>query len=338
MKKLLLIFTAMLLLLMAACGGGEEENSAANNQENQGEEPDVDVADEDLFITIATGGTSGVYYPIGGALSNLIETNLNFDTSVQATGASVENVNLLDTNRAELAITMADAVLQAYEGSGAFEGETPKEELRGLTALYPNFVQIVTTEDSGINSVDDLRGKRVGVGAPNSGVELNARLILEGHGMSYDDIEEDYLSYSEAIDQIKNNMIDVAFVTSGIPNATVIDLSTTETAKIVPIEGDGIDYLVEKYPFFSANIIPAGTYDNDEDIPTASITNVLLVNNSLSEDVVYEMTKAIFENLDVVHASHNAAKNISLDSVGVGMPIPFHPGAEKYFKEVGAIE
>lgn len=333
MKKILFIFTAMLLLLMAACGGGEENNSAPDNQ---GE--DVEVADEDLFITIATGGTSGVYYPIGGALSNLIETNLNFDTSVQATGASVENVNLLDTNRAELAITMADAVLQAYEGSGAFDGETPKEDLRGLTALYPNFVQIVTTEDSGINSVEDLRGKKVGVGAPNSGVELNARLILEGHGMSYDDIDEDYLSYSEAIDQIKNNMIDVAFVTSGIPNATVIDLSTTHTAKIVPIEGDAIDYLVEKYPFFSANIIPAGTYDNDQDIPTASITNVLLVNNSLSEDVVYEITKAIFENLDVIHASHNAAKNISLDKVSVGMPIPFHPGAEKYFLEVGALE
>lgn len=338
MKKLLLIFTAMLLLLMAACGGGEEENSAANNQENQGEEPDVDVADEDLFITIATGGTSGVYYPIGGALSNLIETNLNFDTSVQATGASVENINLLDTNRAELAITMADAVLQAYEGSGAFEGEAPKEDLRGLTALYPNFVQIVTTEDSGINSVEDLRGKKVGVGAPNSGVELNARIILEAHGMSYDDIDEDYLSYSEAVDQIKNNMIDVAFVTSGYPNATVIDLSTTHSAKIIPIEGEAIDYLVEKYPFFSANVIPAGTYDNDEDVPTASITNLLLVNNSLSEDVVYEITKALFENLDVVHASHNAAKDISLDAVGIGMPIPFHAGAEKYFKEVGALE
>ncbi|WNF38663.1 TAXI family TRAP transporter solute-binding subunit [Bacillaceae bacterium IKA-2] len=334
MKKLLLIFTAMLLLLIAACGGAENDNVA----EDQGDGADVEVADEDLFITIATGGTSGVYYPIGGALSNLIEKNLNFDTSVQATGASVENVNLLDTDRAELAITMADAVLQAYEGSGAFEGEAPKEDLRGLTALYPNFVQIVTTEDSGINSVEDLRGKRVGVGAPNSGVELNARLILEAHGMSYDDINEDYLSYSEAVDQIKNNMIDVAFVTSGYPNATVIDLSTTHSAKIVPIEGDAIDYLVEKYAFFSANVIPAGTYDNDEDVPTASITNLLLVSNSLSEDVVYEITKTIFENLEVIHASHNAAKDITLDAVGDGMPIPFHSGAEKYFKEVGALE
>lgn len=326
MKKLLIILTGLLLLL-AACGGGQEETGSAQNGE----------VDEDLFVTIATGGTSGVYYPIGGAISNLIESKLNFDTSVQATGASVENVNLLDTNRAELAITMADTVQQAYEGSGAFEGETPKEDLRGLTSLYPNFVQLVTTANSGIESVEDLRGKKVGVGAPNSGVELNARLIFEAHGMSYDDINEDYLSYSEAVDQIKNGMIDAAFVTSGVPNATVIDLSTTHAAKIIPIEGAAMEYLEENYPFFSANVIPAGTYDNTEDIPTASITNVLLVNNSLSEDVVYEITKAIFENIDAVHASHNSATNISLDTVDVGMPVPFHPGAEKYFKEVGAL-
>ncbi|OIJ08175.1 C4-dicarboxylate ABC transporter substrate-binding protein [Anaerobacillus arseniciselenatis] len=326
MKKMLIIF-ASLILLLAACSG-----------ENNSSEDGGAVASEDLFITIATGGTSGVYYPIGGALSNLIEANLGFDTSVQATGASVENVNLLDTNRAELAITMADTVLQAYEGSGAFDGETPKSDLRGLTALYPNFVQLVTTADTGINSVEDLRGKRVGVGAPNSGVELNARIILEAHGMSYDDINEDYLSYSEAVDQIKNGMVDAAFVTSGVPNATVIDLSTTHTAKIVPIEGAAMEYLEENYPFFSANVIPAGAYDNDKEIPTASITNLLLVNHQLSEEVVYDMTKAIFENIEAVHGSHNAAKNISLDTVDVGMPIPFHPGAEKYFKEVGALD
>ncbi|MGO4889579.1 TAXI family TRAP transporter solute-binding subunit [Anaerobacillus sp. MEB173] len=325
MKKLFLLFTACILIL-AACGG------------DSGSEPSGDAGSDDLFITIATGGTSGVYYPIGGAISNLLETNLGHDTSVQATGASVENVNLLDTNRAEMAITMADTVLQAYEGNGAFEGEEPKDNLRGLTALYPNYVQIVTTADRGIESVEDLRGKRVGVGAPNSGVELNARLVFEAHGMSYDDIEEDYLSYSEAIDQIKNNMIDAAFVTSGIPNATVIDLSTTAEAVIVPIEEDAADYLVENYPFFSKGTIPAGAYDNENDIPTVAIMNLLLVNESLSEDVVYEMTKEIFENIEAVQASHNAAKNITLDTVAEGMPVPFHPGAEKYFKEVGAIE
>jgi TRAP transporter TAXI family solute receptor len=327
MKNIFLVLLAMMLLL-AACSTTDTSGSNESGTEDS----------EDLFITIATGGTSGVYYPIGGALSNLIENELGYSTSVQATGASVENINLLMGDRAELAITMADAVLQAYEGFGAFEGEEPKKELKGLAALYPNYVQVVTTADSGIKSFNDLKGKRVGVGAPNSGVELNARLMFEAHGMSYEDVEEDYLSYSEAIDQIKNGMVDAAFVTSGIPNSTVIDLSTSHQVQIVPIEGEGMAYLKENYPFFSESVIPAGTYDNEVDVPTATITNLLLVNANLSEDVVYEMTKTFFENIDQIHNAHNAAKNISLDTVSEGMVVPFHPGAEKYYKEVNAIE
>lgn len=327
MKKILLALLAMSMVL-AACGTAD--SGSENDQEVK--------QDEELFITIATGGTSGVYYPIGGVISNLIENNLGYGTSVQATGASVENINLLHNNRAELAITMADAVLQAYQGTGAFDGDEPREELRGLAALYPNYVQVVTTEDTGIESFYDLKGKRVGVGAPNSGVELNARMMFEAHGMSYDDIQEDYLSYSEAIDQIKNGMIDAAFVTSGIPNSGVIDLSTSHKAKIVPIEGEGMATLKELYPFFSKNTIPAGTYDNKEDIPTASITNLLLVNESLSEEVVYNITKTFFENIELIQNSHNAAKAISLETVSEGMVVPFHPGAEKYLKEVNAID
>lgn len=215
---------------------------------------------DDLFVTVATGGTSGVYYPIGGAVANVLSSKLDIDTSVQATGASVENINLLNTGKAELAIVMADAVSQAYNGTGAFSEKKAITSLRGLTALYPNFVQVVTTKKSGIKSIKDLAGKRVGVGAPNSGVELNARLILEAHGLSYDDVNQDYLSYSEAIDQIKNRMVDAAFVTSGVPNATVIDLSVSHDTIVLPIEGEAIDYLIKKYPFFSAGTIPGGTY------------------------------------------------------------------------------
>lgn len=292
---------------------------------------------KDLFVTVATGGTSGVYYPIGGAVANVLSNKLGIDTSVQATGASVENINLLNTNRAELAIVMADAVSQAYAGTGAFSGKKPITGLRGLTALYPNYVQVVTTKKSGIKSIKDLAGKRVGVGAPNSGVELNARLILEAHGLSYDDLRQDYLSYSEAIDQIKNGMVDAAFVTSGVPNATVIDLSVSHDTIILPIEGEPLANLMEKYPFFASGTIPGGTYSQKEDVHTATITNLLLVTDSLPEDVVYQATKAIFENLDALYEAHNAAKNITLERVSKGMPIPFHPGAEKYFKEVGAL-
>ncbi|MED4080857.1 TAXI family TRAP transporter solute-binding subunit [Halalkalibacterium halodurans] len=333
-KRFYLMVVALCFSILVACG-----NEGASTDEGTAENGGGDTAPiDDLFVTVASGGTSGVYYPIAGAIAQILESDLGLATSVQATGASVENVNLISNSRAELAITMADTVLQAYEGSGEFEGEEPIETLRGLASLYPNFVQIVTTEDSGIETVDDLRGKSVGVGAPNSGVELNARMVLEAHGMSYDDIEEDYLSYSEAIDQIKNGLIDAAFVTSGVPNATVIDLGTTHSAKIIPIEGQAMDYLTENYPFFSEGAIPAGSYDNEEEIPTAAITNVLLISHEIDEEVAYEITKSLFEHLDEIHASHNAATDISLETVEVGMPVPFHPGAERYFKEVGVLD
>ena len=211
------------------------------------------------------------------------------------------------------------------------------QDLRGLTALYPNFVQVVTTEKSGITSIKDLQGKRVGVGAANSGVELNARLILEAYGMNYDDISQDYLSYSEAIDQIKNGMVDAAFVTSGVPNSTIIDLSVTHKTVILPIEGEAITYLVKKYPFFSTGVIPGSTYSQQDDVKTATITNLLLINKSISDDTAYHITRTIFEHLDTLYDAHSAAKNISLQHVADGMPIPLHPGAEKYFKEVGAL-
>lgn len=317
MKKLLLA------VLIVCCAGTA-----------RAEGPEID---KNLFITVATGGTSGVYYPIGGAIANVLSQDLGLDTSVQATGASVENINLLNGNKAELAIVMADAVAQAYEGSGAFEGKPTMQNLRGLTALYPNFVQVVTTERSGIKSIKDLKGKRIGVGAANSGVELNARLVLEAYGMSYDDINQDYLSYSEAIDQIKNGMVDAAFVTSGVPNSTIIDLSVTQDTVILPIEGEAIEYLKGKYPFFSTGVVPGGVYSQEEDVNTATITNLLLINKSLSDDAAYLITKALFENLDSLYEAHSAARNISLEHVTEGMPVPLHPGAERYFKEVGAL-
>ncbi|MCC5912323.1 MAG: TAXI family TRAP transporter solute-binding subunit [Clostridiaceae bacterium] len=331
MKKILFLLLAI-ALIATGCGGG---GGAAETSEDQGGEATVD---RSMFITVATGPTSGIYYPIGGGFSNIIEHDLGYRSSVQSTGASVENINLLLNNRAELAITMADAVSQAYEGFGAFEGEA-KKELRGLMSLYPNYVQLVTTADSGIETFYDLKGKRVGVGAPNSGVELNARLMFEAHDMTYDDIREDYLNYGEAIDQIRNGMVDAAFVTSGIPNATIMDLGTTHDIRIIPIEGEGMAYLQEHYPFFSPSIIPAGTYNNEENINTATIMNLMLVNESVPEEVVYDILTGVFENIETIHSAHNAARqHINLDTVMEGMVVPLHPGAERYFKEAGVIE
>ncbi len=335
MKKFSLVIVAILAFsLVVGCGGQSTAESSAAGQSGAA----ASAPASNQFITVATGGTSGVYYPVGGAFSSVIQNRVGLRSSAQTTGASVENINLILSDRAEMAIMMGDAVTQAYQGFGAFEGQEPKEELRGLMSLYPNYVQLVAMANSGIETFYDLRGKRVGVGAPNSGVELNARLMFEAHGMTYDDVRQDFLMYGEAVDQMRNGMIDAAFVTSGIPNGTVMDLGATNEIRIIPIEGDGMAYLRENYPFFTANVIPAGTYNNTEDIPTATIMNLMLVRHDLPEDTVYNIVAGVFDNLETIHNSHNAARNITLENVMNGMIVPLHPGAERFYREMGAID
>jgi TRAP transporter TAXI family solute receptor len=338
MKRKSIIVISMLmavLLLLSACGSTSEPAQPADS----GTSSDEGINKSDYFITVATGPTSGLYYPIGGAYANLIKNKLGYQSSAQSTGASVENINLILGAKADLAITMSDSVAQAYEGFGAFEGQEPKDNLRCLMGLYPNYVQLVTTKASGIEKFEDLKGKKVGIGAPNSGVELNARMMYEAHGMTYEDSTVDYLNYGEAIDQMKNNLIDAAFVTSGIPNATIMELGTTHDIVIIPIEGEGAKNLIEKYPFFVPEIIPKDTYETETDVNTVTVRNILLVREELPEDVVYDLTKGIFENIDDVKASHNTAdKHISLENSQIGVNIPFHAGAEKYYKEVGIIQ
>ncbi|QYH19522.1 TAXI family TRAP transporter solute-binding subunit [Corynebacterium aquatimens] len=326
-------------LVLAGCSDSGNNTAAPSaTNETKGTDSTAGSTDANIdFVTIATGGTSGPYYQIGATMSQILNRELGADSSVQATGASVENIQLLVDGNAEVAFAMGDATRQAIDGTGPFEGKGKVNELKAITALYPNYVQIVTTSKSGIKSVEDLRGKRVGVGDKNSGVELNAQMILDAHGMNYDDINEDFLSYSDAIDQMKNGQIDAAFVTSGLPNSSVMDLVTTEDVVVVPIEGAGMDALLKKYPFFDKSAIPGGTYDEAEDVPTAAITNQLLVSPSLSDDQVYAITKALFENLDEIHSAHNAAKGITLESVEDGLATELHPGARRYFEEVGAL-
>lgn len=329
MKKLSVLFFALILLL-AACGGGDQ----ASDSKKDGEEGSFD----DLFVTIATGGTSGVYYPLGGALATILEDNLGIDASVQATQASVENVNLVLSDRAELALITGDTGFQAYDGSGPFEKEGAKEDLRALASFYPNFLQIIATKESGIKSFEDLKGKKVAVGAPNSGTELAAQVLLEGHGMSYKDITPDYLSFAEAAEQMKNGIIDAAILSSGIPNSAIMDLETTHGVTFLPIEDDAMKYLTEKYSYLKEATIPAGSYSNEEDIPAISITNALIVSKDLSDDEVYAITKAIFENLDTLKNAHSAAEDIDIKNAPEGLGIPLHPGAEKYYKEEGVLK
>lgn len=340
MKKILALTLALCMILsLAACGAKEETpsaptassaaSSAAASQQTE------TVNKDDYFITVLTGPTSGIYFPIGGAFATALG-NYGYATSSTATGASAENINAILTGQGELAVAMSDSVLQAYEGTGAYEGVEPASNLKMLMSLWPNYVQLVTTADSGIKTFEDLKGKRVGVGAPNSGVELNARMIFEAHGMTYDDCKVDYLSYGEAISQMQNGLCDAAFVTSGLGNATILELGVNKEIYIVPIEGQALQNLIDKYPCYSEGVIPKDTYDTESDTTTATVMNIMLVNDELPDAVVYDLMNGINQEVATIQSSHNtAAANIIPENYLRATPIPLHPGAEQWYKDNG---
>jgi hypothetical protein len=306
---------------------------------------DADVASEDgakksnQFVTVLTGGSSGAYFALGGTLSNLLNEKLDYvNSSVESTGASAVNSTKIGNGEAEIAFAMNNVVSFAYEGVESFEEKGEFKNIRGITALYPNFCQVITLADTGITQIEDLEGKRVGVGAPGSGVEVDARNILKAHDITYDDIEEDYLSYAESVEQMKNGTIDAAFLTSGIPNSSIMDLATTQDVVIVTIRPEMVEKLQETIPYYSSEIIPAGTYDNEEDVYTAAVKTILVTREDLDEDTVYDITKTLFENLDAMRDTHNAANQINIEKYDEGMPVPMHPGALKYFEEVGVVK
>jgi len=296
----------------------------------------------DYLITVLTGPPSGIYFPIGGAFSAFIGS-LGYKTSVIATGATVENITALQTGHGELAIAMADSVIQAIEALGAYEDNDPAENLRALMGLWPNYCQIVTTEDSGIKAFSDLKGKRVGIGALNSGVELNARMIFEAHDMSYTDCKVEYLNYGEAITQMRNGLCDAAFVTSGLGNATILELGVSKKIAFVQIDPEALQDLISEYPFYIEDTIPAAVYGTNCDITTAAVMNIMLANVDLPDDVVYDLLENIYSptGLEAIHASHAVARtSIDLGKalLGiVGTSIPLHNGAVKYYKDKGIL-
>lgn len=296
------------------------------------------VAKAEQFINILTGGTSGVYYPLGVALSQIYNDNIEgARAQVQSTKASVENLNLLQQGRGELAFALGDSVKLGWEGNteAGFKGKLDK--LRGLAAIYPNYIQLVATKDSGIATLADLKGKSLSVGAPKSGTELNARTIFGAAGMSYDDLgKTEYLPFAESVELMKNRQLDATLQSAGLGVASIRDLATTNDITVVSVPSD----LVEKIgaPYITATI-PAGTYrGQDADVPTAAVVNFLVTQADVPEETVYQMTKQLFANLDRLVAAHGAAKAIKAENALNGMPLPLHPGAERYYKEVGLIK
>ena len=293
-------------------------------------------ASAEEFINILTGGTSGVYYPLGVALSNIYAKAIpGAKSSVQATKASVENLNLLQAGRGEIAFALGDSISLAWAGNADAGFSAKLDILRGVARIYPNYVQIVASADADIKTLADLKGKRVSVGAPKSGTELNARTVLAAAGILYKDLGKvEYLAFAESVDLMKNRQLDATLQSAGLGVSSILDLANSIAIAIVPIPTDLVHKIND--PAYAPAIIPAGTYQGQsEDVPTIAIGNFLVTRDDLNQEIVYRMTKSMFDNLDALVAAHAAAKAIKLEHALTGMPIPLHPGAARFYREKG---
>ena len=259
-------------------------------------------------------------------------------TSVQATKASAENLNLLQAGKGEVAFTLGDTLSEAWKGNAEAGFKTKLDKLRTLAAIYPNYIHFLASADSGIKSLADLKGKKVSVGAPKSGTELNSRDILKAAGMSYADLGKvEYLGYAESVELIKNRQLDATLLSSGLGVAAVRDLATAVKIVVIPIPAEIVTKIGDAA--YQTGVIPANTYNGQTaDVPTVAVPNYLVTHAGVPEDTVYKMTKSMFENLDAMVAAHGAAKAIKKEKAAVGAAVPLHPGAEKYYKEAGLLK
>ena len=290
------------------------------------------------FINVLTGGTSGVYYPLGVAIGKIYTDKIpNVKTQVQATKASVENLVLLQQGRGEIAFTLGDSLKAAWEGDEEAGFKSKLDKLRTLGAIYPNYIQIVATADSGIKTLADLKGKSLSVGAPKSGTELNSRAILGAAGLSYKDMGKvEYLPFAESVDLMKNRQLNATLQSAGLGVASLKDLSTSTEITVVSVPKAVVDKIG---PPFVAVTIPANTYTGqDKDVPTAAVINYLVTSSAVSDDLAYQMTKLIFESLPELANAHAAGREIKLQTAAAGSPVPLHPGAIRYYKEKGLLK
>jgi len=314
-KKKLIIIMAMLLafsLVLAGCGGK-------------------------TTLKMATGGTTGTYYAYSGAVSQVLSQkidNLSFD--VQSTGASKANIYLVSDKDADIGIVQNDVMYYAYNGTDLFDGE----KVTGFSAMagvYAEVCQIVSTSE--ITSIEDLKGKRVSVGDVGSGVEFNARQILEAYGITFDDIVVNNLSFGDSATALKDDKIDAFFCVAGAPTTAIVELATSKQINLLKVDDEHAEKLMEKYPFYTKYNIPGGIYKGvDSEVQTVAVVATFIVSDKLSEDLVYKMTKALFENSEEIAVAHPKGAELDPEYSISSISIPIHPGAEKYYKEIGVLK
>jgi hypothetical protein len=287
-------------------------------------------------LTLGTGGTTGTNYAIGGVMATVLNPLMeDVSLTVTSTGASKANIQLIDVEEADMAVVQNDVMYYAYTGTDLFEEEGAYDTFSAVAGLYDETVQIVTCDDS-IQSVADLAGKTVSVGDAGSGVEFNAKQILEAYDLSFDDIKVVNASFGDSADSLKDGKIDAAFVVAGAPTTAVVDLSTVKDVNLVQLDDEHIENLQSKYDFYTKTVIPGGTYTGvDEDATTVSVRATLIASNEVSDQAVYELLKAMFDNKDALVEGHAKFEFLNLEDAVKGINVPFHPGAAKYYEEQG---
>jgi TRAP transporter TAXI family solute receptor len=292
---------------------------------------------KDVKLSIATGGTGGVYYPIGGGMANILSKYIPYaEATAEVTAASVDNCLLVGAKKADMALIMADTGWDAFQGMGKFKEKMP---IVTLAVLYINNMHLVTVEGKGIEKVTDLKGKRVSTGAPGSGTEVKCLRVIEAYGLNPDkDMTRDRLGASESAGALKDGKIDAYFWDGGLPTASVTDVGATPGIKLKLIaHGDAIPKMTEKYgPLYFKGVIPAKTYPGqNQDVSIARVSNLLICNQDMKEKVAYDIVKTLFDHKPELVAVHKMAEELALEPQVDGSPLPFHPGAAKYFKEKG---
>ncbi len=294
------------------------------------------------LLSLVTGGTAGVYFPLGGAMAEIWNRSVQgVRVASQSSGASVVNIQNMARGDAHLGLVQNDVAYYANNGTEVFaepgsNRPRPIPGIRGIAMLYPETIQIVTLRGRRINSVEDLRGKRVVVGAAGSGTEANARQILSVHDIFYRELRADFLSFAAGIDQLRDGNIDAVFITAGTPTAAVVDLASNRDVLILPVSTEALDALRARWPFYTRHVIPADTYRGQAaPVSTVAVMAMLVARGDLPEELVYNLTKALWENLDRMRAAHARGRDLDLNKALEGMPVPVHPGAERYYRERG---
>ncbi len=337
MKKSLSIFLIMVLavsLFFTGCGQPAEQENPADKGENgepQGEKPG-----ETLELAFATGGTSGTYYPLGGAIANIWNKSIEgVNVTIQPAGASVENINRVASGEVDIVLAMNNIADDAFNGTGKSFSQ-PLKNFKAVGVVYPEVMHVVTTQASGIKSIADLKGKSINPGPPGSGTYVTAMKILEAYGIGPKDYNAKPGSFSDAVAGLKDGNIDAAFAVLSFPASAVKEIATTNPVKILSIDGAEFDAVKELVPFAAKFPIKGGEYKGqDTDATTVTLQAVMYVKEDLSDDLVYELTKIMYENTEEISQGHARGKQIKLENAISGVTTPIHPGAQKYYNEKG---